>query len=205
MRPKHPISAINIPTGTLTPGTAQSPVQSPLPAHVRVVVDSKETRPWVLPNSVRKGIKTGDYSLLGMEHESGITLERKSKIDCYLTISLPDNYARFKRELKRMAAMAYRAIIIESSAEDFKVPPPVPVDLAATGFEFDPGKVSNRLQDLHVKYLVPVFFVKVQESHFGGDAGAYQSAVRRAAAALGLGLLARCYSHHWRVMKGEGK
>lgn len=73
-----------------------------------------------------KTLKTGDYSLIGLESE--IAIERKSIEDLFL--SCGRNRDRFEREFQRMSYYKYAALLIES---DFK-----------TIFEDPPG-TSNML------------------------------------------------------------
>ena len=56
------------------------------------------------------GLKTGDYSIKGMEHL--VTVERKSLVDLYQTLSAGRD--RFERELQRMAEFQVADIVIES-------------------------------------------------------------------------------------------
>ena len=55
-------------------------------------------------------LKTGDYSLVG--YESRIAIERKSLSDAYSTFG--QDRERFERELERLAAMEFAAVVIEA-------------------------------------------------------------------------------------------
>lgn len=94
-----------------------------------IAIDTRESAPWsfdglladankqcrpLLVGSERKHLLTGDYSIVGREHE--ITIERKSIEDLYGTFSgRRDN---FKAEHERMAAMVdaggYACVIVEA-------------------------------------------------------------------------------------------
>jgi len=89
-----------------------------------VIVDTREQKPWhflgfnadanqenrplIVPTE-RNALKTGDYSIKGMEDL--ITIERKSHSDAWSTFIRERD--RFERELERMSKMEFAAIIIE--------------------------------------------------------------------------------------------
>lgn len=90
-----------------------------------VVIDTREQLPWgfrnfkcdspkqdlpLIVNTIRKTLKTGDYSIEGME--SGITIERKSLSDLYSTIS--QGRERFIAEFERMCEFEFAALVIEA-------------------------------------------------------------------------------------------
>jgi len=87
-------------------------------APLQIVVDTREQRPWTFEGYnvtvVRACLRSGDYSLAGHEHE--IALERKSLDD--LVQSLSHGRDRFEREVERLAAMSFAAVLVEASAED---------------------------------------------------------------------------------------
>jgi len=58
-----------------------------------------------------KGLVTGDYSVLGLEHL--IAIERKGLAD--LVGCVGRDRERFKRELERLKAFPYRALVIEAN------------------------------------------------------------------------------------------
>ncbi len=113
-----------------------------------VVIDSREQKPYEFPNSVVKGLPTGDYSLVGLEDK--VTVERKEKSDCYS--SLGANRKRFKKELERMADFDYAAIVIECSMADFLNPPPYS--------RLSPKAAINTLISWSVRYSVHIFFAE---------------------------------------------
>ena len=82
----------------------------------RIVIDSREQRPFnlTLPDggiTIRQALKTGDYSLEGLE--SVISIERKSLDDWIGTIL--NSKSRFRKELLRLQEMCFAAIVIEGS------------------------------------------------------------------------------------------
>ena len=111
-----------------------------------IVVDSREQRGYSFNGAVIKALKTGDYSILGLEDR--IVIERKSKEDAYS--SLGAGRARFERELTRLSKYDYSAIVIESNLADF---------LQAPAFtRMNPKAAINSLVSWSVKYKVFIFF-----------------------------------------------
>jgi DNA excision repair protein ERCC-4 len=103
-----------------------------------VVIDTREQTPWdftgikadgaagaaggcvVVPVLVA-GLPSGDYSLDG--YSDRIAVERKSKADLFGTLG--QGRDRFERELERLNAMAFAAVIVEAEiSEIFTDPPP---------------------------------------------------------------------------------
>jgi len=88
-------------------------------ATLTIIVDTREQTPWSFSGYgdvrvITAGLKSGDYSLAGHEHR--IALERKSLPD--LVGSLSTGRARFEREMERLAAMEFAAVLVEASAQD---------------------------------------------------------------------------------------
>lgn len=87
----------------------------PLPP-MTVIMDTREQQPYdfkdIEPASVVviDTLKTGDYSIVGCEHE--ICIERKTCADAFSTFGR--GRERFERELKRMQSYKYAAVIIEA-------------------------------------------------------------------------------------------
>lgn len=128
-----------VPTGGLVavPGFVDMPP---------VVVDTREQRPYALPGAVTGTLPTGDYSLQG--YEDRVAIERKSKSDAYN--SLGHDRARFRREVERLGALDYGAILIEAGVPDF---------LRAPLFSrLAPNAALGSLLAWSVRFGVPVFF-----------------------------------------------
>lgn len=70
----------------------------------------KGNRPLVVPVEWR-GLPTGDYSIDGLVDQ--VAIERKSRDDLYSTII--GDRDRFIRELERLAAMQFAAVVVEES------------------------------------------------------------------------------------------
>jgi ERCC4-type nuclease len=109
-------------------------------------IDTREQRPYPLLPSVRKTLRTGDYSVLGLEDR--VTIERKSQKDAYATLG--QDRDRFERELERMAEMDYAAIVLECSLSDFLIPP--------VRSRVNPQSAIGSVVAWTVRYRIPVFF-----------------------------------------------
>lgn len=85
---------------------------------LRIIVDTREQAPWAFEGYpvevIKAGLKSGDYSLAGLEDR--IALERKSLAD--LVGSLSTGRERFEREMERLAALQFAAVLVEGSPED---------------------------------------------------------------------------------------
>jgi len=79
-----------------------------------IVVDTRESLPLGFPGSTRKALATGDYSVAGMEGR--VAIERKTLGDFYACVGRERE--RFERELERLAAMDYAAVVIEACLSD---------------------------------------------------------------------------------------
>lgn len=83
------------------------------PDQVTAVCDSREQTPLDLTplRTVRVGLATGDYSVVGLEHV--VAVERKSLSDLVACIGVERE--RFDREVQRLLAYPTRALVIEST------------------------------------------------------------------------------------------
>lgn len=113
---------------------------------LHVIIDTREQMPYVFPRASRGTLRTGDYSVRGLESE--VCVERKSKADIYQSLSRAR--ARFLREAVRMSKMRYAAIVIESSLPDLLIPP--------AGSAMSPVAVVASLISWSVRYRIAVFF-----------------------------------------------
>jgi len=82
------------------------------PERITAIIDTREQLPLELaPLQVERGtLKTGDYSVKGLEHI--IAIERKSATDMLACIGRERE--RFDAEIQRMLAYDVRAIVIEA-------------------------------------------------------------------------------------------
>lgn len=112
----------------------------------QIAIDTREQKPYSFENSVTKTLKTGDYSIVGMEEM--ICLERKSSTDAYG--SLGKGRERLEREFQRMANMEYSAMVIESTMRDFMKQPKYS--------KMNPSSAMNTLISWNLKYGVSIWF-----------------------------------------------
>ncbi len=116
------------------------------PAEFVIAVDTREQKPYRFPRSEVKTLPTGDYSIVGLEDQ--VAVERKTKEDAYA--SLGQERERFERELRRLSALDYAAIVVETTLPDF---------LKAPAFSrMNPKAAANSIIAWSVKYRVCVFF-----------------------------------------------
>ena len=111
-----------------------------------IAVDSREQKPYLFSGYQVKTLKTGDYSIVGLEGQ--IALERKTKEDAYA--SLGRSRARFERELERLSKLDYAAVVIETSLPEFLHPP--------LFTQLSPRTAIGSLIAWAVKYRVGIFF-----------------------------------------------
>lgn len=111
-----------------------------------IIIDSREQHPYEFQDAITKTLKSGDYSIEGLEDR--ITIERKDKQDAYA--SLGRGRVRFEKELKRLSKYEYAAIVIECDLPSFLEPP------AFTRMK--PKAAVNSLISWSVKYGVHIFF-----------------------------------------------
>ena len=119
---------------------------------MRIVVDSLEKNPlWKEgKNVIRKRLDVGDYSLEG--EESKISIERKSSIDLYATLTA--GHARFNKEIERSKAYDYFAIVVDSSYEDT-------LNKRFAGSMHTKVKgyiIMAIIFTIHIKHQIPIFF-----------------------------------------------
>lgn len=81
--------------------------------NITVIVDTREQRPWTFKEfpTIRRTLKTGDYSVMGYADE--ISIERKSLSDLLMCIGR--ERARFEREIERLLKFPSKILIVESS------------------------------------------------------------------------------------------
>jgi ERCC4-type nuclease len=141
----------------------------------RIVVDTREQTPLAFGDwpVVRTGLKTGDYSIEGAEDR--VALERKSLPDAYACVGRERD--RFERELVRLAALEYGAIVIEATLAD--------VLAGVPRSAVSPKAAGGSLLAWSVEHRLPVFF----------------AGTRPLAAATVLKLLTKWFQKHSAVAK----
>lgn len=82
-----------------------------------ILIDTREQSPFTFKGlkTLRRGLKTGDYSLQG--YVSTLCIERKSVADLFGTLTRKDNFARFQKELERMAELRWAFLVVEATPE----------------------------------------------------------------------------------------
>lgn len=86
-----------------------------------IVVDTREQLPYDFDGwpQVRKTLKSGDYSVAGLE--TLVAVERKSHADAWGCVG--KSRARFVRCMERLALMDRAIVVIECSLEEFCIAP----------------------------------------------------------------------------------
>lgn len=122
-----------------------------------IVVDTREQHPFAFHGitgvrgreletaTCRAGLKTGDYSIQGLEDE--VAIERKSKADLYGTVGR--GRARFEREIERLAAMQFPAVVLECDLQSLLRPP--------ERSRVSPSSVLNSLIAWSVRHRIPIW------------------------------------------------
>ena len=117
---------------------------------LEILVDTREQLPYLFEdyNCIieRKGLKTGDYSISGLEDK--VAVERKTKADLYN--SLGKGRKRFKKEFERLSGFKYAALVIEAGIREVLNPP--------ARSKMNPASVFESLVSWSMKYGVYVYF-----------------------------------------------
>ena len=155
-----------------------------------VLVDTREQQPFALyashPNWIdnerRVALKTGDYTVEGME--SLLALERKNLADlvaCTVTYR-----ERFLAECKRLAKFRWKTILIEASYEDIKRG----FDHFDIPSEVHPNAVCGTLDAIEAKFSIPIV---------------YTSTYRELATERAASWLSKHFTYWWLEQHGYGR
>ena len=114
-----------------------------------LVIDTREQDGYDFTGlaSVRAGIPTGDYSLVGYEHR--VAVERKNKSDAWQCVA--GERPRFERCLERLANLERAAIVIEADLRDF-------CDRPSYIQRVTPATAVGSYVSWSCKYRIPVFW-----------------------------------------------
>lgn len=115
---------------------------------MKYVIDTREKKPFDIPNSVNKKLDTGDYSVEG--YENYIALERKGLPDLFHCLAGQD-YKRFKDQLKRVSAMRYGALLVTSNYAN--------ISWGYLHSDLPGDEAQNRLIGLSMDYDIPMWLV----------------------------------------------
>jgi ERCC4-type nuclease len=122
-----------------------------------IVIDKREKKPFKFPKDIiteKQTILTGDYTIKGFEDK--ICIERKSKQDCYNSLS--SGRDRFRLEYERMCSMDRALVIIESSFSDFMIAPSYYLKGKEIKSKFSPSSAINTLISWYLDYNIPFIF-----------------------------------------------
>lgn len=152
-----------------------------------VLVDTREQMPlsfegfpnWIAGEK-RVALRTGDYSIEGME--DSVAIERKSLND--LVMTLMHTRARFFETCERMTQFKWRAILIEATLEDVKSP-------YTNGFtSAHPNGVAGSIDAIEARYGIPII---------------YTSQHRALAAEKLASYLSKVFTYDWLERQGLGR
>jgi DNA excision repair protein ERCC-4 len=114
---------------------------------MKFVIDTREKEPWDLgPESIRKKIEAGDYSIEGQEQR--VAIERKTLDDLVNTVI--HGRDRFYAELRKLAAYPHRCVVVEANLED--------VLRHLYHSQAHPQSVTGTVISIIVDFQIPVFF-----------------------------------------------
>lgn len=113
---------------------------------MKIIIDTREQKPYEFDDSIRKTLKAGDYSIEGLEQL--ITVERKSKEDIYQ--SFGNGRKRFEREFQKLATYDYAAIVVEASLDNLLKQP--------CYTKLNPKTVINSIISWSIKYKTHFYF-----------------------------------------------
>ena len=119
-----------------------------------IVIDSREQRPWEFHNlpSEPGSLSAGDYSLRNLTHL--ISVERKSLDDLLACVGIHRD--RFKRELQRLKAYRFRALITETDHST--------LERGMWRSKIQPSHVLGSLAAWQCQYSLPVMLVGTHEA-----------------------------------------
>lgn len=126
-----------------------SKAEAPYNAPFVFAVDTREQAPFDLLGfaTLRKTLKAGDYSIVGLEDR--VAVERKSYSDAWGSMSA--GRARFERCVRRLAELDRAAIVIECTVRELAIQP-------SRIERVTPASVVGGLISWSCQYRLPVFF-----------------------------------------------
>ena len=117
-----------------------------------IVIDTREKEPYSFPcSTIRCGLKTGDYSLVGLEDR--VSVERKRTEELFLCVG--KERKRFEREMVRMSRFDYAALVVEGDLRELSRP--------SNFSKVSPKAVINSLVSWSVQYGVHVYLAGNRE------------------------------------------
>lgn len=121
----------------------------PYAAPFVIAVDTREILPFDLLGfaTMRKTLRTGDYSIVGLEDK--LSIERKSYSDAWSSMSA--GRARFERCVRRLAELDRAAIVIECGVRELAIQP-------SRIERVTPASVVGGLISWSCQFRLPIFF-----------------------------------------------
>ena len=133
-----------------------------VPKDMVIIQDTREQKPLFSPAPyiIDKNLKTGDYSIAGMEEM--VTIERKTIGDLYGTLGRGRD--RFEKELRRMSPMLWKGLLIEGTEDDMMRGLDLSViDNPKKKNVMTPNKIYHSLSSLEVQGL-HVYYARGKKS-----------------------------------------
>lgn len=131
-----------------------------LPSYT-VIRDTREQTGWHFPQAglcagtLVKGLKTGDYSLVGLENKFAIERKRNTG-----EIAMNITQSRFERELERLREFEWPFLIFEFSYDDivrFPLNSGIPRSKWKT-LRISAKFLEKRITEIQVKHHLPIIF-----------------------------------------------
>ncbi len=122
-----------------------------IPKNLTIIRDTREQLPYSFAGKipyVDKGLKSGDYSIVGFEDK--FVVERKSMADLYSTLGSQDGRRRFNNMLDRIKGYDFKALVIEGSEEEVLTP-----QLSYSNIH--PNSVYGSLVSFEIKHNIHVY------------------------------------------------
>lgn len=156
-----------------------------------VLIDTREQAPWPLRENhptwiggeKRVALPVGDYSVEGMKEM--LAIERKSLAD--VVRSAISGRARFLRACERLAKLRWKAILVEATYEDMKLPYG---ETIGPGPRAHPNAVLGTLDAIEARLGIPII---------------YTSQVADLAAERAASWLSKHFTYWWLEHKGHGR
>jgi len=120
-------------------------------AEIPIVIDTREQRPFEYPATVKATLKTGDYSVIGLEDR--VAIERKAHSDLLMCIG--SDRDRFRDQVTRLGELDFGAVVIEPSIRG--------IIEGTTLSKMKPASVINTCLSWSVRYGVPFLFAGSRE------------------------------------------
>lgn len=121
-----------------------------------ILRDTREQNPWQFENAEAASLKTGDYTVKGLEDK--VCVERKGCVE-ELAGNLGREFERFERELTRMNPFPHKFIVCEFPFIDIATYPQSCSSKKARDSARMSGKfLLKRLTEIQLKYNVHIMF-----------------------------------------------